>query len=250
MSINTIILSKGDLLPDKMKDFLDEARFFTVNGKFESLSEATESLESQNEKIDYLFLDLENNAADLPYFSAEKFPELRILLFSSNSVFMVDRAKGDVISSLINFEMNRNSPLHSSYQKTSVGADADDYWEDDNPSNSFQDLPPQSDQNSLFVKSSNKIVRIPLEDLHFVESQKDYLFFHTTDLNVKVLARMKHIANRLDENKFIRIHRSYLVRIDRISTIEGELVYLKDIPKPLPIGPSYKSRLIEVLHLV
>ena len=61
---------------------------------------------------------------------------------------------------------------------------------------------------------------------------------------------MKNLASRLDENKFIRIHRSYLVRIDRINTIEGELVYLRDVAKPLPIGPSYRSRLMAALPLV
>lgn len=233
-----------------MADFLEEARFFSVIGTYKSLSSAVASLENDSQKIDYLFLDLEYNAADLPYFNGDKFGELRILLFSNKSVFMVDRAKGDVVSSLINFEMNRNTPLQSSYRRTDNELETEEYWGEENESPSYQEFQPQPESNSLFVKSSNKIVRIPLEDLHFVESQKDYLFFHTSDLNVKVLARMKHIANRLDENRFIRIHRSYLVRIDRISTIEGELVFLKDIPKPLPIGPSYKSRLIEVLHLV
>ena len=228
-----------------MTDFLNEARFFTVIGKYTSLAEVVEKLEGKNERIDYLFLDLECNAADLPHFQAENYAELRILLFSNGDVYMVDRAKGDVLSSLINFEMNRNSPLKSAYQKVEEELDDEGYWDDD-----YQDYYPQQEQKSLFVKSSNKIVRIPLDDLHFVESQKDYLFFHTSDLNVKVLARMKHLASRLDDSRFIRIHRSYLVRIDRISTIEGELVYLKDIPKPLPIGPSYKSKLMDALQLV
>lgn len=228
-----------------MEDFLEEARFFEVIGKFDTLEQTIPSLGPDSEKIDYLLLDIESNSADLPHFSADKYPELRILLFSNDSVFMVDRAKGDIVSSLINFEMNRNMPLQSSYQDSDD--EIGDYWDDDSD---YEESVPTAESNSLFVKSSNKIVRIPLEDLQFVESQKDYLFFHTSDMHVKVLSRMKHIASRLDENKFIRIHRSYLVRIDRISTIESELVYLKDNPKPLPIGPSYKGRLMEILQLV
>ena len=228
-----------------MTDFLEEARFFSVVGSFSSLPEVVSILENKRERVDYLFIDLETSADALPHFKAEDYAELRILLFTNADVYMVDRAKGDVLSSLINFEMNRNSPLKSAYKKVEEELDDEGYWDDD-----YADYYPQPEQNSLFVKSSNKLVRIPLEDLQFVESQKDYLFFHTSDQKVKVLARMKNLASRLDENKFIRIHRSYLVRIDRINTIEGELVYLRDVAKPLPIGPSYRSRLMDALPLV
>lgn len=251
MSINTFILSKGNELPGKMAQLLDEASFFRVKGRFNSYSRALSGLATSTEKIDYLFLDLENNASDLPHLTPDILQPLRLVLFSDHNVFMLDRAKDNIISSLINFEIQRGSePLTDCALESSAPFSSLLPLAKEEPSPNEDNWKHSTSQNSLFVKSNNKIVRISLDELCYVESQKDYLHFHTREEDIKVLARMKHLAPRLSQNGFIRIHRSYLVRVECIHTIEGELIYLQGHSKPLPIGPSYKSTLISALALV
>jgi|GEM_PF-6577539 len=251
MSINTFILSKGAELPGKMTQLLDEASFFRIKGRFNSCSRALSSLASSPEKIDYLFLDLENNASDLPHLTPDVLQPLRLVLFSDHNVFMLDRAKDNIISSLINFEIQRGiDPLAECPEETTTPSITQAITNPGVPANQDGNWRHSQRQNSLFVKSNTKIVRISLDKLCFVESQKDYLHFHTHEEDIKVLARMKHLAPRLSQYGFIRIHRSYVVRVECIRTIEGELIYLQGLPKPLPIGPSYKSSLISALALV
>lgn len=104
--------------------------------------------------------------------------------------------------------------------------------------------------NSIFVKSEARISRIPLDQLLYVEAQKDYVLLHTRERPYRVLNSMKRITQRLGNVEFMRVHRSYIIRLDKIVTIEGEYVQLQETATKVPIGPSYKSELMDRLRLI
>jgi DNA-binding LytR/AlgR family response regulator len=61
---------------------------------------------------------------------------------------------------------------------------------------------------------------------------------------------MKDIEKKLDNGDFIRVHRSFIVRIDKIQTIENHTVVLEEIKKVIPIGGSYREELLKRINLI
>ena len=94
-------------------------------------------------------------------------------------------------------------------------------------------------QGPLFVKSSKRTVRLPMEDIHYVESMRDYLGIHLKEKRYIVHSTMKEFEARLPLGDFMRIHRSFIVRLDKVMAIEGQTVIMDSGVGMLPIGITY-----------
>jgi len=103
-------------------------------------------------------------------------------------------------------------------------------------------------QDSLFVRSEYKMVRIPLPDIRYIEGLKDYVRIHTRSARpVLTLMTMKGILEKLPADKFIRIHRSYIIPVDKIRTLVSKRIIL-DSSDELPIGESFADAVKELLN--
>lgn len=115
-----------------------------------------------------------------------------------------------------------------------------------------------STRNEIFVKQEQRLVRIPTCDLYYVEALGDYVNLHTTRERLTVYGTMKDLETKLPTRDFVRIHRKYIVRLDRIVAIEADAVLLDNGTPPLlnrapvrvPIGSSYRAGLLARLNLV
>ena len=103
------------------------------------------------------------------------------------------------------------------------------------------------DDDYIFVKteSKGKLLKINLDDIDYIEAMKNYVAFHCGGTKTLVYASMKEIEDRLPSRQFIRVHKSFIIRIDRISGIEGNCVMLKGIKTDVMIGENYKNALME-----
>lgn len=104
--------------------------------------------------------------------------------------------------------------------------------------------------NIIFVKAGGKMVKIKFEDIYIVEALKDYVTFHTTHGRYIVHATMKFIEEKLGSKDFIRAHRSFIVRMDKIQSIENHELALENFPKSIPIGGNYKDEVFKKLNLL
>lgn len=109
----------------------------------------------------------------------------------------------------------------------------------------------------LFVKSNSRLVKLHTKDIFFVEALKDYVILYTPGARYTIHSTMKDIQNKLPSADYVRAHRSYIVRMDRIAAIEQSHIVLdKDQfpadrpPKLIPIGGSYKEELLNRVNLV
>lgn len=98
-------------------------------------------------------------------------------------------------------------------------------------------------QDSIFVKSNSRLVKVKTTELFYVEALKDYVILHTKDAKYTVHSTMKDIYKKLPANDFLRVHRSYIVRLDKISAIEYPNLVMEESKKLIPIGGSYKDEL-------
>lgn len=102
----------------------------------------------------------------------------------------------------------------------------------------------------LFVKSNSKLVKVKTSDIFFVEALKDYVVVNTATTRYTLHSTMKNIEKKLPSSDFIRVHRSFIVRLDKIVAIEYLNLILEDDKKVIPLGGSYKEGLTKRLNLL
>ncbi|MFN4233422.1 MAG: response regulator [Bacteroidia bacterium] len=102
----------------------------------------------------------------------------------------------------------------------------------------------------LFVKANSKLVKLNTKDIYFVEALKDYVVINTASSRYTIHSTMKDIQAKLSPADFIRVHRSFIVRIDKIAAIEHNNIIIEGDKKIIPIGGSYKDELVQKLKMV
>jgi two-component system LytT family response regulator len=106
---------------------------------------------------------------------------------------------------------------------------------------------PQNDFMSdfIFVKSEHKIQKVYLHQLLFIEGLKDYISIFTTAERIITLQNMKKMEDTLPEKHFIRVHKSYIVALNKIDSIERSRIRIGD--KIIPIGDTYREEFFKVI---
>jgi DNA-binding LytR/AlgR family response regulator len=108
-----------------------------------------------------------------------------------------------------------------------------------------QSTPPPAPVEYIFIKQDNRLVKVMLADIRYVESMQNYIKVHLAASTLVVSSTMKSFEEELPVVQFIRIHRSYLVAVSAITAISGNQVELAGLA--LPVGVSYKEQLMRVL---
>ncbi|SKA37528.1 DNA-binding response regulator, LytR/AlgR family [Chitinophaga eiseniae] len=94
--------------------------------------------------------------------------------------------------------------------------------------------------SALFVKADRKHYKISTDTILFIEGLKDYVRIHTTGEKIMVLETMKDMLEKLPPKQFVRIHRSYIIPLNKIRVIEGNQIQLSD-GTWLPVGETYRK---------
>ncbi|MCG6186271.1 LytR/AlgR family response regulator transcription factor [Maribellus maritimus] len=97
-----------------------------------------------------------------------------------------------------------------------------------------------------FIKSGNKTVKVYFNKILYIEGMRDYLQIHTEDSKIMTLLNFKTIQEVLDPKKFIRVHKSYIIAIDKIDYIENNAIKIKN--KLIPVSNSYKVPFFNMLN--
>jgi two-component system, LytTR family, response regulator LytT len=106
---------------------------------------------------------------------------------------------------------------------------------------SLQPADVKTTSDHLFVKSEYKLMRIELSDIKYIESMHEYVRIHTiSDKPVMTLVSMKSIEEQLPSDRFMRVHRSFIVNLDRIKVIERNRIVF-DNSVYIPVGDQYKE---------
>lgn len=92
----------------------------------------------------------------------------------------------------------------------------------------------------LFIRAERKVYRINPADIIYIEGLKDYIRIHTANEKIIAHQNMKDIINELPKTEFIRIHRSYIVPLNKIKILEGNSIWLIENIR-LPIGETYQK---------
>jgi len=100
--------------------------------------------------------------------------------------------------------------------------------------------PKEPEEPYIFMKSDRKMVKVMLNDIYYIESLKDYIRIKTVDgKDVISLQKISYIQEKLPDQQFLRIHRSYIVSVKKIESFSSQVVEING--KEIPIGRNYKS---------
>lgn len=99
----------------------------------------------------------------------------------------------------------------------------------------------------IFVKTElkGKLLKINLTDIDYIEGMKNYVAIYCGGKKTLVNTSMKELEERLPERQFMRVHKSFIIAIDRISGIEGNRILLKGVTAEILMGENYKAALME-----
>lgn len=103
----------------------------------------------------------------------------------------------------------------------------------------------QTKEEHIFVRSNFRKVRVDYSDIKWVEALGDYVKLITEKKNILVLTSMKAFEQKLPENRFLRIHKSYIINLDRVENFNTTAVQV--CGKQMPLSRKRKSRLLDAL---
>jgi DNA-binding LytR/AlgR family response regulator len=108
----------------------------------------------------------------------------------------------------------------------------------------------EEESDYIFVKteSKGKLLKINLDDIDYIEGMKNYVAIYRGGQKTLVYTSMKDIEERLPAKKFIRVHKSFIIAIPKITGIEGNLLRLQGVTAEIIIGENYKADLMEIIH--
>lgn len=112
--------------------------------------------------------------------------------------------------------------------------------------------------NEIFIKQDHRLIRLKTADIRYVEALGDYVNIYADSERYTIYSTMKELETRLPTHDFARVHRKYIVRLDRIIAIESDALLMETDrgaeggPSllPVPIGNSFKAGLLGRLNLV
>lgn len=108
---------------------------------------------------------------------------------------------------------------------------------------------PKEEDGFFFVKADKKLVKIAQSEIIFIEGLKDYVIIKKEEGRVITLQTMKSLEDKLPRDTFLRIHRSYILNLNKIKAVMGNVVevIVDGQVKHIPIGKSYRDQLHEII---
>lgn len=225
--IKTILVDDEFLALNLLEEFTKRIPQIEVITKVKSAIEAAEFLEGN--KVDLMFLDIQ-----MPHLSGNKFlasldnPPVTIFT-TAYSDYAVEAFSLNAVDYLLKpFSYDRFLQAVTKAEKEIKIKNKN------NPSNNF-----------ISIKSDGTIHKININDIIVIEGLKEYVKIVSENKKYVILDSMKNMEELLPNNQFIRIHKSYIVAKNRITSLEGFFVYLGKLK--LPISRSKKKEIKELV---
>lgn len=97
----------------------------------------------------------------------------------------------------------------------------------------------------LLVHAEHKVHKLRYDDILYIQSMREYVAYYTTAGRILSLQSLKKLEEILPPRRFVRIHKSYIVAVEHVSTLEGNQLYVGS--EKLPIGASYREQVLQVI---
>ena len=232
--IQCIAIDDEPLALQQITGYIRKTPFLALKAEFDSAIKAVSFLK-ENE-IDLMFVDISMpDLSGLDFVKAQSNPP-KVIFTTAYSEHAVEGFKVNALDYLL-------KPID--YEAFLKSADRALEWF------SLQDKKTariESNDNFLFIKSEYKVLRINLSDIKFIEGMREYVRIYLTGQKpIMTIVSMKKIEEFLPPDKFMRVHRSYIVNLEKITVIERNRIVF-DNNTYIPVSGQYNQKFQEYLN--
>ncbi|MEZ4800985.1 MAG: LytTR family DNA-binding domain-containing protein [Flavobacteriales bacterium] len=213
-----IIIEDEPLAAEKLQNFLSQKKELECVGVFHSGEEGLSFL--QNNKVDLVFLDIQLGDANGMDILKEMKTQSQFIMTTANPQYAVKGFDLNVVDYLLKpFGIERwEEAIHKALMRLG-----------------------QTEQDSIFVKSEYRQERIYIHDILYIEGMGDYRRIHTTSKRIMTLQTFGELETMLQGKGVVRIHKSYMVNVSRITEKSKGEVKIGEVV--LPVSATYRATL-------
>jgi len=234
--INCLVVDDEQSAIDILCAFIGKTPFLELVGSTTNPLEALGIIQSQ--PVDLVFLDIH-----MPQLSGLDFMRLvqdktRVILTTAYSEFALqgfDLNALDYLLKPIAFERF----LKAAQRALNTTIEPSARWQAE-----------KKEDDYIFVKteSKGKMTKIVFDEIVFVEGMKNYVSINTKDDRIVTLLNIKDLEDRLPARQFMRVHKSYIVSLEKIRALDGNQILFKDMKAYAPLGETYRAAFFEALQ--
>lgn len=227
MNISCIIIEDEPLALERTKEYVLKLPFLNLRSTFDNALDALAFLKTS--KVDLIFLDInlgEFSGIQLLETSAVSSQVIITTAYQEYALKGFDLKVADYLLKPFTFErfIQAVDRVQSNLPKKQTNAP----------------------KNFIFVKTENRLEKIFLREIIFIEGMRDYRRIHTTGKRIMTLQTFTDFEQQIPANIICRVHKSYMVALDKIDSIEKDRIRIKD--QVVPISETYKQKLFTLIN--
>jgi len=234
--MNCIQVDDDELSRRVIEDYASKIDFIRLTGSFPNAVEALNFLKNSLEPVNLIFLDIEMPEMSGIDFLEATSQEPQVIIISSKEKYALkafDYSVTDYLLKPITFPRFTKA-VSKAYDKFN------------------QQRSPYDDDKEIFIKKNNMLIRVKYSDILWIEALENYIVINTVNERFTIHLTMKSIENQLSSVRFKRIHRSFIVNVGKIESIEDNATVIRtpEGRKIIPIGKSYRDKLLSEINLI
>lgn len=235
MSIKTIVIDDEHLARQYLKDYITQISVLEFVGDFNSPLKAIDLIQSGN--VDLILLDIQMPDLNGLDFIRSLDDKPYIVITTAYKEFAVEGFELNVCDYLLKpFSFNR---FNEAINKV-ITLQAKESFTLPSETSQFSAI----HEDYMIVRADRKYFKINYEDILFVEGQGAYVTFHTIQKRITALFSMKDLEEKLPSDRFLRIHKSYIISIKHIDSFDGNWISIKE--SLIPIGKLYRGTIDKI----
>jgi DNA-binding LytR/AlgR family response regulator len=230
--MNCIIVDDDDFVRKELEYRVNQTLLLNLVGSFSNAVEASHAVMTEN--IDLIFLDVVMpEMSGIEFIQSLTILKPEIILISGDPSYAVDAFEYDVTDFLV-------KPFTYERFLTAVGKAKRN---NDKKGTTFNTL-----DGHVFIKVSSKLIKLELNSILYIEALADYITIYTEERRYTILSTMKRIENILSPAIFFRTHNSYIVNIEKITSIENNSILIGKAV--IPVSRNRFKQLMSQLKLI
>ncbi|MBE5318976.1 response regulator transcription factor [Pedobacter sp. MR2016-19] len=234
--INCIIVDDEDHAIEVIQHYLKSVAAIQIAATFINPIDALSFLNSN--PVDLIFLDIHMpGISGIEFIQSMKNRNVQVILTTAYKEFATEGFDLDVVDYLV-----KPIPLPRFLQAINKAQKIIHSKKTNMPAN-------QQDDDYFMVKTEakGKMLKINIAEIDFVEGMKNYISFHHNGIRTLALLTMKDVEERLPKAQFIRVQKSFIVALNKITSIDGNRIILKGISAEILIGETYRRDFLDMM---
>lgn len=238
MKFRCLLIDDEPLALEIIESYIGKVQGLEIVAKCSNAIDALEVLRYQS--VDIIFLDVE-----MPQLSGIEFLNIlenapKVIFTTAHPKYALQGYDFDVIDYLLKpISFSRFLKAVNKLHRITNAADKEPIM------TSATTHPVEKQLKFIYVKEDKRMVKIYLDDILFIESLKDYVRIHTHSRSITTKQQISYLEQKLPSTQFLRVHRSYLIAMNKIQSFASNCVEIKS--QEIPIGRSYKHAVMAKL---